>query len=120
MASILIIDDNEAFRSLLEEMLVAAGHTVKNAADGLEGAQIYREGPTDLIMTDMVMPHSGLSTIRVLREQFPDVKIIAMSGGGTHRLDYARSSGAAGTLTKPFSVKQLAAAIAETLGSGAP
>ena len=118
MASILIIDDNEAFRSLLEEMLVAAGHTVKKAADGLEGAQLYREGPTDLILTDMVMPHSGLSTIRVLREQFPGVKIIAMSGGGAHRLDYARGSGAVGTLTKPFTVKELAAVIAEALGAG--
>jgi CheY-like chemotaxis protein len=118
MASILIIDDNESFRSLLEAMLVAGGHTVKKAADGLEGAQLYREGPTDLILTDMVMPHSGLSTIRVLTEQFPGVKIIAMSGGGAHRLDYARSSGAARTLTKPFSTKQLAAAISEALGAG--
>jgi CheY-like chemotaxis protein len=118
MASILIIDDNESFRSLLEEMLAAGGHSVKKAADGLEGAQLYREGPTDLILTDIVMPHSGLTTIRVLRDQFPGVKIIAMSGGGAHRLDYARSSGAACTLRKPFSTEQLAAAISEALVAG--
>jgi CheY-like chemotaxis protein len=115
MASILIIDDNDTFRVLLEEMLIANGHVVTKASDGLEGAQMYRENPTDLVITDIMMPHSGLSTIQVLRKQFPDVKIIAMSGGGTHRLDYAKSIGASSSLAKPFTFEKLCAVISETL-----
>jgi CheY-like chemotaxis protein len=119
MASILIIDDNETFRVLLEEMLIADGHVVTKASDGLEGAQMFRDNPTDLIITDIMMPHSGLSTIQVLRKQFPDVKIIAMSGGGTHRLDYAKSIGASCSLAKPFTFEKLCAAISETLAGKA-
>jgi len=117
MASILIIEDNETFRVLLEEMLIADGHVVKKACDGLEGAQMFRDAPTDLIITDIMMPHSGLATIQVLRKQFPMVKIIAMSGGGGHRLDYAKSFGATCTLAKPFTFEQLCGAIATTLAA---
>lgn len=117
MAKILIIDDDEPFRSSLEQLLTAAGHTVVTADDGMAGAQLYRANPTDLILTDMVMPHSGLGTIRVLRSQFPDLRVIAMSGGGAHRLGYARDLGARCTLAKPFTLEQLAAAIAETLAA---
>lgn len=115
MARILIIDDDESFRATLEQMLIAAGHTVTTADDGLSGARAYRANPTDLIITDMMMPHGGLSAIRVLREQFPHVRVIAMTGGGAHRLDYAQSLGAQRALAKPFTADALAAAIAGTL-----
>ena len=117
MARILVIDDNDSFRSLLETMLTVMGHEVTTAGDGLEGANKYRAHPTDLILTDIMMPHSGLATIRVLKEQYPGLQVIAMSGGGAHRLDYAKSVGAHSTLNKPFSPDALAAAIAEALTS---
>lgn len=120
MARILLIDDDESFRTTLAQMLIAGGHKVVTADDGLTGANLFRAAPTDLVLTDMVMPHGGLLVIRVLREQFPALKVIAMSGGGSHRLDYARSLGAQRTLAKPFTAEQLAAAIAETLAAGAP
>jgi CheY-like chemotaxis protein len=118
MAHILIIDDDEGFRSLLEQMLAAGGHTVTTAEDGQKGAMAFRAQPTDLVITDLVMPRGGLLAIRVLREQFPDVKMIAMSGSSSHRLDYARALGAYRTLAKPFTPEQMYTAIAETLASG--
>lgn len=115
MARILIVDDDDGFRTTLEQMLAEAGHSVTTAADGLAGAVQFRASPSDLILVDMVMPHSGLMTIRALVSQFPGLKVIAMSGGGSHRLDYARNLGAHRTLAKPFTSEQLESAIAATL-----
>lgn len=115
MARIIVIDDDEAFRDLLLDMLREAGHTAVAAVNGLEGLKQIRATPADLILTDMMMPYGGLETIRIVRGEFPRLGIIAMSGGGPHRLDYARSLGAHRSLTKPFTAEQLAAAISEVL-----
>ncbi len=115
MARILIIDDDESIRELLLQMLLMAGHTAVTAINGFEGLKLFRAEPTDLILTDIMMPYGGLATIRILRDEFPQVGIIAMTGGGSFRLDYARTLGAHRTLVKPFTVEQLTAAIAEVL-----
>jgi YesN/AraC family two-component response regulator len=53
------------------------------ARDSREGIVRYRSAPTDLVITDIVIPEQeGLQTIRELRHEFPEVKIIAVSGGG--------------------------------------
>lgn len=119
MATILIIDDDEPFRTLLAHSVRAAGHSALLAPDGMEGVQLCRRTKPDLVLIDMVMPHAGLAAIRVLRADFPNLRFIAMSGGGSFRLGYARDLGAALTLTKPFSTEQLHAALAETLGPDA-
>ncbi len=117
MARILIIDDDDIFSGLLVQMLRTAGHTAVVAGNGMEGVKLIRATPVDLVLTDMMMPYGGLPTIRILHEEFPHVGIIAMTGGGNHRLDYARNLGAHQTLTKPFPATQLAAAIAEVLAA---
>ena len=111
MARILVIDDEQPFRELLIEMLRAEGHTADGAGDGFEALQKLRAAPADVMVTDMMMPYGGLGMIRVLRGQFPGLAVIAMSGGGAHRLDYARSVGACCTLAKPFTLDQLTEAI---------
>jgi DNA-binding NtrC family response regulator len=117
MASILIIDDDDIFRSTLGATLATAGHEVALAANGFDGANAYRAKPADLVLVDMVMPHSGLALIQVLRSQFPNLKVIAMSGGSPRRLRHARELGAYRTLAKPFSPEELATAIADTLAA---
>jgi len=117
MARILIVDDDEAFRDLLLQMVSKAGHTAVSAVNGFEALKSLRAEPADLILTDLMMPYGGLTTIQILRTEFPQLGIIAMTGGGTHRLDYARSLGAERTLGKPFAAEQLAAAIAEVLAA---
>ena len=117
MASILIIDDDESFRITLAQLLIASGHAAATASDGLEGAVLFRANPADLVLVDMVMPHSGLMMIRVLRSLYPSLRVIAVSGAGSHRLGYARDLGAFRTLAKPFTPEQLAAAIADTLAA---
>jgi CheY-like chemotaxis protein len=115
MARILIIDDDKAVREMLLATLTAAGHTAVAATNGLEGLKVFRSTATDLIITDIMMPYGGLATIRMLRAESPKIGIIAMSGGGPFRLDYARGFGVHTTLAKPFTAEQLMAAIAQEM-----
>jgi CheY-like chemotaxis protein len=108
MVRILIIDDDADFRALLRRVLVRAGYEVVEARDGREGMQCYRTAPTDIVLTDILMPEQeGLETIRALRQEFPAAKIIAFSGGGRlgglDVLGIAKQFGAFHTLTKPSS-----------------
>jgi YesN/AraC family two-component response regulator len=86
MARILIIDDESQIRSMLRLMLERVGYEVVEAPDGIEGIRKYREKPADLIITDLIMPNKdGIGMIIDLKKEFPEVKIIAMSGGGVNR-----------------------------------
>ena len=124
MARILVIDDEEHIRGLYKRILEQAGHEVIEAADGCVGVKLYRESPTDLIITDIIMPEKeGLETIMELRRDFPDVKIIAISGGGTAIssstcLSLAQSLGVAKTVAKPFNKQQLLDSVEEVLEQG--
>ena len=117
MPRIIIIDDDAVLRETLARILTEAGHNVTVTVNGFEGVKAFRTEPGDLILTDIMMPYGGLPTIRVLRAEFPNLKIIAMSGGGKPRLDIAEGLGANRTLAKPFSSRELLDAIDETLGA---
>jgi CheY-like chemotaxis protein len=112
MPQILIIDDEEQIRAVFREMLERFGYEVFEATNGEEGLRLQREKPADLIITDLIMPEKeGLETIRELRQEFPEVKIIAVSGGGrigpAQYLDVAKKLGATCTLQKPVGLDQL-------------
>ena len=81
MSRILIIDDEPDFRQMVRSFLEAEGHEVLDAESGEAGLQLFRSHPPDLIVTDIYMPGiGGLETIVKIREERPDVKIIAVSG----------------------------------------
>lgn len=83
MPLILIIDDDDQIREMLRQMLERAGYEVTDAPNGKVAMKLYREQPADLIITDLIMPgKEGIETIIELRRDFPEVKIIAISGGG--------------------------------------
>jgi DNA-binding response OmpR family regulator len=112
MARILIIEDDVPVRMVIKRMIEAEGHEVVEASDGQSGIDMYRKSPTDLVITDIVMPKKeGLETIKELRKDFPDVRIIAISGGGKVQgkqyLELARKFGAMATFEKPFTWKKL-------------
>jgi CheY-like chemotaxis protein len=117
---ILVIDDEEAVRQIVGEMLLLEGYEVITAPNGKVGLQLFRKEPTDLIITDIFMPEmEGLETIRQLHREFPHLKIIAMSGGGEAGmlsfLSYAKRFGALRTLGKPFSREDLLKSVRELL-----
>ncbi|MEO8434792.1 MAG: response regulator [Pyrinomonadaceae bacterium] len=112
MASILLVDDDEQLRPMLKMVLERAGHVVNAAGNGKEALVSYSLHPTELVVTDLVMPDKeGLETIRELRRTYPDLKIIAMSGGGRtgvqNYLELAVKFGANHILNKPFSNQEL-------------
>jgi DNA-binding response OmpR family regulator len=116
MASILVVEDDEDIRPLITAMLVKAGHAVRQAGNGLEGAKLYRESPADLVLTDVVMPEQeGLAMIIELRRINPAVRIIAMSGGFAYDpklyLHMASRFGADRVLRKPFQFTELIEAV---------
>ncbi len=122
MESILIIDDEPQIRSMIRLILERTGYTVLEATDGVEGLRLFREKAADLIITDLIMPNKdGIGLIIELKKQYPDVKIIAMSGGGLNRPDgYLRGAqklGAACTLSKPINRQELLRVVKDTLKS---
>lgn len=120
MPKILVLDDDVMIRNLLSKILELSGHEVHLAEDGATALELYRSAEFDLIITDLFMPDKeGLEVIRELRQENPDVKIIAISGGGSldsmSFLEVARLIGAQHTLEKPFGPDELLEAIAEVL-----
>lgn len=119
---ILVIDDDEQMRVLLQQAMQWAGFEVVAAENGRQGQQLFEEQPADLIITDLIMPEQeGLETIRILKQGYPAVKIIAISGGGRigpeAYLPAAMELGADRIFTKPFDVKELISAVQELLGN---
>jgi DNA-binding NtrC family response regulator len=114
MATILIIDDEERIRALLRTTLEAAGYEVTGAPNGRVGLELYRHRPTDLVITDIVMPElNGLDMLLELTREFLHAKVIAISGAGGEKnvLDAAKLLGARRTFQKPFSMKRLLDAV---------
>src|SRR5262245_7142580 len=108
MSRILVIDDNTSIREAVCEMLKQSGYETVGVENGRLALQIHRETPVDLIITDLFMPDTdGLEIINQFRHQFPEVKIIAVSGGGSRGLvellSVAKKMGAHRALMKPFS-----------------
>ena len=119
MARILIIEDEDLVRDMLEQMLERAGHEVLQASDGEEGVEVYRRDRPDLVITDIQMPKKdGLDTIRDLKGDSPDLKLIAITGFNPETLEVARQMGIRHTFTKPFHMAELLGAVEELLGAG--
>lgn len=105
MASILIVDDDEPIRTVLRDILEADGHQIREASDGRIGLMLYREAPTDLVITDILMPErDGMEVTLALTQEFLDARVIAMTGvtGGQNFLNVAKLFGARRVIQKPF------------------
>jgi CheY-like chemotaxis protein len=120
VSRILLVDDEEAVRELLTLVLQLDGHDVLTASDGNRALDALAHEEFDLVLTDLVMPgRDGIDTIAEIRQRFPQLRIIAMSGGGRgsagDHLAIARQLGAKRTLEKPFSNQQLLETTREVL-----
>ena len=127
MAKILVIDDDEQIVEGLRKTLELEGHEVAAGGNGIEALARLREQAAsvgkvaDLLIIDVILPDmNGLEAIQEVREEFPEVKIIAISGGARAKPDgllrVAQRLGATHILDKPFyqadllrSVRQLLA-----------
>jgi CheY-like chemotaxis protein len=121
MKHILIIDDDFITRELLQDLLQMNGFESVTLHDGSNALNLQRKYLFDLVITDILMPvQDGISTIIELRKEFPDLKIIAISGGGFSKdgqslLRKAEYVGACRTFSKPVPLKLLLQAIQDIL-----
>ncbi|QJW92969.1 response regulator transcription factor [Frigoriglobus tundricola] len=120
MAEILVIDDEALVRRHVSDVLVAAGHTVRQAGDGRAGLAALQAAAPDLVVCDLFMPGmEGLETIRELRRSAPALPVVAVSGGGRwdllELLESAAVLGATIALSKPLSRAALLQAVRELL-----
>ena len=124
MARVLVADDNADTRDALALTLRAAGHMVVGASDGEEAVELYRAAPPDVLILDLLMPkRDGFETLRILKKEFPEVRVLVISGawrvGGRDALGYARELGAAVALLKPAEPPVVLRAVEELLALSA-
>ena len=113
MARILLVEDEELIRLAFLAALEEAGHEVAEAANGSRALELLDEGGFDLVVTDVLLPRvNGLTIIRTVVSQFPETRVIAISGGSARlsasdNLEISESFGADAILSKPVSEQEL-------------
>ncbi len=109
--TLLVVEDEPAVRDLAVQVLSECGYQVLAAGDGREALEVgqQHEGSIDLLLTDVVMPHmNGKELAAKLRAQWPEIRVLYMSGYTDHvvaRQDIEAADVA--LLSKPFSMRSL-------------
>lgn len=121
MNDVLVVEDDDIFRTVMEEMLKRDGYRVRSARNGVEASRLITQHRPDLVITDILMPEKdGIELITELAEKDMNIPVIAVSGGRRaisqeFNLQSAQLMGVKVTLPKPFTRDQLRAAIATAL-----
>jgi len=118
--TILLVEDEEAVRSFAARALEGRGYTVLQAGTGAEALEVLEahDGDVDLVVSDVVMPEmDGPTLLNKLRETRPELKVIFISGYAEEAFrKNLEGEESFAFLPKPFSLKQLAAAVKDMLG----
>jgi two-component system response regulator (stage 0 sporulation protein F) len=116
MAHILVIDDDEDTRITLSALLEELGYEASFAKDGDAGIEFHRRAHFDLVMVDLGLPgKSGIQTTKEILREFPDARVIAMSGTHADELVRAKEEGAFATLAKPLQYEEVENAIGSVM-----
>ena len=119
MPRIMVVDDDDDVRTHMVEVLQAAEYDVSSAADARTALLRMREDPPDLLLTDVLMPHTdGWALMRACRAdpQLATMPVVIMSGSTSMR-ELAMRSGAQGFLSKPFSRRETLETVVDALAS---
>jgi CheY-like chemotaxis protein len=125
---ILVIDDEPFVLEALKRVLTSTAAVVVVASTADAGLSAMRESPVDLVIIDVILPGmDGVSAIKIIRRDYPSVRIIAISGGGNFGLNSylpeaistsaylaaCTAAGADGVLAKPFETAELRSLISQ-------
>ncbi len=116
---ILVVEDDEAVQKFICKILISAGHSIVAAGNGQECLTEINNNPDiSVVITDLLMPKKeGIETIIDIKKTWPQIKILAISGGGRIEPEfYLKNAGALGadlTLKKPFTRHDLLRATEE-------
>jgi len=122
---ILVADDEEDIRLLLEQWLKPLGHKVLAARNGTEALKLIGGNRVDVVVTDVLMPDGdGLTVINGVKKSQPTARVLAISGGGRYMdskeyLRIAEGFGADAAIMKPFNREQFLEAIDRVLAKHA-
>ncbi len=116
-AHVLVVDDEESLRDILEEMLSAGGYRVSQAADGIQGLNLFKKEKIDVVITDLGMPGmSGWEFVDGIKKMKSDVPVILTTGWGAGvNLGDVEKKGISIVIDKPFSLEKVLEAVSEVL-----
>jgi CheY-like chemotaxis protein len=118
---VLVIEDNAELRVVLKEALASQGYEVLAARDDTEALEHLRARPVNLLISDLTDPPQNPKTIDAVREEFPDLPVVALAdGSGSHPpLFFAawQDPKEVRRLAKPFRLGELLAVSREVLGT---
>jgi CheY-like chemotaxis protein len=123
-ATVLVIDDNPDFRSVLVDALREEGFSVAEAADGDEGLALARRLQPDLVLLDIIMPgRDGFEVCQELREdpRIAHIKVVMLTAQmGTANVARSHLYGADAYIAKPFELDRLLSQIRSLLSGPSP
>lgn len=119
--NVLIIDDDDFVRETICEVVEGFGYRIVAAKDGAQALASMQAARPDIVITDIIMPGiSGLDVIAEIRRSFPEVKIVAISGGGgTKGIDNLAAASRLGSdwiIPKPIDIKELEEVLKQLAG----
>ena len=106
---VLVVDDNEDVLKTITKYLEQKEYTVVTASNGLDALKLCEseKGDFDLLITDLVMPSiSGVGVIAIVKDRYPDLPVIAITGWGEHPEALAAEARADVVLEKPFELHE--------------
>jgi DNA-binding response OmpR family regulator len=109
LKKVLVVDDNEDVLKTITKYLEQKNFNVSSANNGLDALKMFESenGNFDLLITDLVMPSiSGVAVISIVKERYPKVPIIAITGWGEHPEALATEAKADIVLEKPFELDE--------------
>ena len=134
-ARLLLVDDERDVRASMARVLERAGFAVRLADSAEQAIASLRVEAVDLVITDVIMPRqNGVDLLKALKEEFPAIAVIAISGGGNFwpqgykpeaittsaYLAAASRAGADGVIAKPFEIAELLDVVRSVLAKRGP
>ncbi len=117
---ILVVDDEEPMRRLLDEMLRMGGHDVVTAVDGQDGIERLQEEPFDVIISDLSMPRkTGVDVLKAAKSLDPNYPVVIITGfPSPETAEKLIRVGASEFITKPFEVDRIHITVTKLLAMG--
>jgi DNA-binding NtrC family response regulator len=109
MATVLVIDDEDGIRNLLETLLSRKGYEVVLASNGQRGLELFRRKRPDVVVLDLKMPEmNGLTVLQQVRQLNPTQPVVILTGAGTAEAEQqVRALGVTEYVEKEFSLHRL-------------
>jgi DNA-binding response OmpR family regulator len=115
--SILVVDDEEALRTVLSNELTSEGYDVKTAADGDDAVSELDKAPYDLVLLDIKMPRmNGFEVLKIIKEKHKKTRVVMLTGfADLKNAIESKKLGADDFVSKPYDLVDLLTTIERVL-----